>query len=279
MSPASPSRAAENSNLSRKLVLLFLLVIASALGLLLLFRAKPHYPVWFQDWFAAVTLAVVAGFGSRWILNRRNGLIRFLVATATYLVGLFMLGLVSKWKYGIGPWEFWPKQVDVGGLIQVGVGLFILVLVFLAWRPRAPVIAKTVTAPEPVAEPKPVPVPSPQPSRSSPVKSEKRRSIMEFLKLTPRSVKVKRIGRSRPKKAVRTLTQADLPVRPKRRNFFRGKPKVQIALVEEHRCPFCLEPVSRGDPRGVVECPVCHTLHHKDCWEITGVCQVPHYNS
>jgi hypothetical protein len=29
----------------------------------------------------------------------------------------------------------------------------------------------------------------------------------------------------------------------------------------------------------VVECDVCHALHHKDCWDITGFCQVPHLNS
>jgi ribosomal protein L37AE/L43A len=50
-------------------------------------------------------------------------------------------------------------------------------------------------------------------------------------------------------------------------------------MVEEHRCPYCLDPVSRNDPRGVKECDVCHTLHHADCWAITGVCQVPHLNT
>jgi ribosomal protein L37AE/L43A len=58
----------------------------------------------------------------------------------------------------------------------------------------------------------------------------------------------------------------------------RSSKKIVIAPVEEHRCPYCLEPVKRNDPRGVVECDVCHTLHHADCWAITGTCQVPHYN-
>jgi ribosomal protein L37AE/L43A len=47
-------------------------------------------------------------------------------------------------------------------------------------------------------------------------------------------------------------------------------------MYAEHKCPFCLEDVRRNDPRGVEECPICHTLHHADCWEITGMCQVPH---
>jgi hypothetical protein len=30
------------------------------------------------------------------------------------------------------------------------------------------------------------------------------------------------------------------------------------------------------DPRGVKICNVCGAWHHKDCWDITGHCQVPH---
>ena len=67
--------------------------------------------------------------------------------------------------------------------------------------------------------------------------------------------------------------------RSKRRNLLRHKPEVQLAVYEEHRCPYCLEDVNPRDPRGVVECQVCHTLHHKDCWDITGSCQVPHLNT
>ncbi len=277
MSLPSSSLPTERSHLFRKLVLLFLLVAASALGLLILFRAKPDYPQWFQDWFAVVTLAVVAGFGSRWVLNRRSGFVRFLVATATYIAGLFLLGLVSDWKYGIGPLEFWPRQVDVQGLIQVGVGIYLFVLIFFAWRRRSPVEARAVAAPQPVAEARPVS--SLRTPRTRPGKSPSRRGILDILRPAERSVKIKRRGGGRVRKAVRPKTAADLPARPRKRAFWRGRPKVQIALVEEHRCPYCLENVSRTDPRGVVECDVCHTLHHKDCWEITGVCQVPHYNS
>ena len=67
-------------------------------------------------------------------------------------------------------------------------------------------------------------------------------------------------------------------IAPKRRRRCR-KARVQLALVEEHRCPYCLETVTRNDARGVVECNLCHTFHHKDCWDITGTCQVPHLNN
>ena len=60
--------------------------------------------------------------------------------------------------------------------------------------------------------------------------------------------------------------------------ILRAKPHVRLAAHEEHRCPYCLEEVQPRDPRGSIECPVCHTFHHKDCWDITGTCQVPHLN-
>jgi hypothetical protein len=63
------------------------------------------------------------------------------------------------------------------------------------------------------------------------------------------------------------------------RQLLRRRRAVRLAAYEEHRCPYCLEPVRRGDPRGTVECPICHTLHHKDCWDVTGTCQIPHLAS
>jgi hypothetical protein len=57
----------------------------------------------------------------------------------------------------------------------------------------------------------------------------------------------------------------------------RGRHLVKLSREEEHRCPYCLESIEPGDPRGTVECRICHTLHHADCWAITGACQVPHY--
>ncbi len=279
MSSVNPSRTASNF-LFLKLLVLLVLVSASAFGLVLLFREKSDYPVWLENWFAVVTLALVSGFGSRWILNRRSGFVRFIVAMFTYLFGLFLLGLFSEWKYGLGPFEIWPKQVDVDGLIQVAVGLVIFILAFRAWKKRPTLATQAVAAPQPVPAPRAKPVVTPPRARPSAAKPSQRKSVLEFLKPAAKPSNVKRAGRvARPKKTVKPIRAEDLPVSQKKRRSWRGQPKVQFAIMEEHRCPFCLEPVSRVDPRGVVECDVCHTLHHKDCWEITGVCQVPHFNS
>ncbi len=51
---------------------------------------------------------------------------------------------------------------------------------------------------------------------------------------------------------------------------------VRLTGAEQHRCPYCLEPVKSNDPRGVTVCPICKTWHHSDCWSLTGMCQVPH---
>jgi hypothetical protein len=40
-----------------------------------------------------------------------------------------------------------------------------------------------------------------------------------------------------------------------------------------------LEDVKLSDPRGVKRCEVCGAVHHADCWDVTGECQVPHLNT
>ncbi|MBN1437933.1 MAG: hypothetical protein JW929_00865 [Anaerolineales bacterium] len=84
---------------------------------------------------------------------------------------------------------------------------------------------------------------------------------------------------------VRTPKPEPRPVRERIRGvlrfFRRNNRDSEIRLVgsEAHRCPYCLQPIVPNDPRGVVTCPICKTRHHKDCWDITGMCQVPHYHT
>ena len=66
---------------------------------------------------------------------------------------------------------------------------------------------------------------------------------------------------------------------PKRKSKQKQKHDDSVKFVgaEEHTCPFCLEAVDLNDPRGVEICPICKAYHHKDCWDVTGMCQVPHH--
>lgn len=277
----------------RKLVLIFLLVTALALGLIILFTQKPGYPVWMQDGLAAASIAIASALSARMTLKRRNWFLRFLAATAAMAAGLFILGWASSWKYGIGPLKFWSPGWDWDAIAQVGLGLYLVFLAFAAWRRREPKPSE-LYAPGPQQiepllrdlRPAPMmpapPAPHSRNPRKLPAPStaiEVRPSPAARQVIAPRSaepaLKVKPGARGRKNGMIRTITAADLP----RARKGRRKARLQFAVVEEHRCPYCLDPVSRADPRGVVECDVCHALHHKDCWDITGFCQVPHLNS
>jgi hypothetical protein len=54
---------------------------------------------------------------------------------------------------------------------------------------------------------------------------------------------------------------------------------VRVIAKTEDICPYCLDVVTKNDPRGVVVCEICKTPHHADCWALTGTCQVPHLNT
>jgi len=284
--------SSERSGLLRKIVLIFLLVTALALGLVILFREKPGYPLWMQNGLAAGSLALAASFTARLALRQRSGWLRLTASLASLMVGLYVLGAATRWKHGIGPLYFWPRAYDWDAIAQAGLGVYLVLLALSAWRRRALQVRGEAASyqVEPVLrEMSPAVIEVEPGPRRMALKSLRAQAGYEPAPLSvqpaPRSrgaalpvepaVRL-RHTRRRPKNLVRAITAADLPVRPKPR---RGrKARVQFAVVEEHRCPFCLEPVSRADPRGVMECEVCHALHHKDCWDITGVCQVPHLN-
>jgi hypothetical protein len=75
----------------------------------------------------------------------------------------------------------------------------------------------------------------------------------------------------------RTIPPASLPVNLPRKHSGRKMPhSVRLTGKEEMKCPYCLQPVDPKDRKGIVICPICHSAHHKECWDITGSCQVPH---
>ena len=84
---------------------------------------------------------------------------------------------------------------------------------------------------------------------------------------------ITRRGRARVRKTTPVLEK------PKARKARRRQLKIRLAAHVEHRCPYCLEIVKPDDPRGAKECPICHAMHHADCWAVTGMCQVPHHNT
>jgi hypothetical protein len=290
-SDPSQEQLPEQYNLLSKLVILWLLVIASSFWLFILFRERVlTYPTATQEIAAGIILGVIAGVGAQLVLSKRDAFFRFVAAMTAHVAGVYVLGFISSGKYGISQFGWLPRVMDYDGLNLIGLGLIVIVLLCLVFRP-----AKVVVVPETIealpSEPESesgvfVPIQASlansgedMNSVHGPRVSFPRISWSNFL--SPSTASSPRVEHSNGRRRSSGLVQ---PARvkpamaPKRRRR-KGKARVQLALVEEHRCPYCLETVSRTDPRGVKECKVCHTLHHKDCWDITGSCQVPHLNT
>jgi hypothetical protein len=296
-----------------KLVLLFLLVTAAALGIELLFQQETDFPVLLSTFFADASLGLIAGFGSRIVLSNRSLLSRLLVAITAAILGMILLGSLTHWKFGIGPFELDPKvgdqirqirfdenivdqiqamtidartllrfrKMDWTDLSHLTISMTLAVMSLQAWPQFAPQSVEVV------------PLPAPRTStRSRRRTTNSSTSGLRSRLQLPGNLFPQPGSGSRPRARTRSRngnrstvlkeakdfeTQA---ARPKRRSSSRRKPQIQFALVEEHRCPYCLDAVTHNDPRGVQECEVCHTLHHADCWSITGgTCQVPHLNT
>jgi hypothetical protein len=276
-SDSSMNVESERYNLPRKLVILILMVAAASLWMYVLFREKRLvYSTPIQELAAGVVIAIVAGLGAQLILSQRDGLFRFVAAMTADVAGVYLLGFVSSGKYGISKFGWLPRSVDYDGLNLIGLGFIIIMFMSMLFRRT-----KVIVVPEPLQgiaperESENIASVQVDPSNSISVSGLNRPRISWSRFFNPGAVSA---GRSNGRHSGMVQPAKVAPaVAPKRRR--RKKPRVQLALVGEHRCPYCLDNVVRSDPRGIKECPVCHTLHHKDCWDITGSCQVPHLNT
>lgn len=295
-------------HLLRKVFLLLLVVTAAALGLVILSRQKSNVPLVLFNLLADASLGLLVGLATRFALRERHQVIQGLAAAAVSLVGLALLGYFTNWKSGIGPFqaglvtvhwlnavhlpiplqlplEFGRSGMDIVDLIHAVIAVDMAWIALRVWKQSGERLTTGSQAPTPrvrhQVQPRAAQVVEPAaPPPASPV---------AVVVATPRAPAVSagsgsraRIKRKKAERAiVAKATPAVRPMRSRpRRNSSarRSSPAavVRLAVHEEHRCPYCLEPVSRNDPRGTVECQICHTLHHKDCWDITGNCQVPH---
>ena len=292
MSTYGPGRGDEAWHLLRKIFLLLLVVTAAALGLVLLSRQNSHVPLILFNTLADASLGLLAGLAARFALKDRHGLIRGLASAAVSLVGLGILGYLTSWKSGIGPFqtgwvtvhwldaahirlglplEFGRSSMNVLDLVHAVIAVDTSWIALRVWKQEPRVLGQS-SLPMPRFR-RPV-TPRSAPVEVAPVQ------IVPAPKVPASSASGSRarIRRKRSERAV--VARPTSPIRPvrsrPRRGARRTRPAVHLAIHEEHKCPYCLEPVSRNDPRGTVECQICHTLHHKDCWDITGNCQVPH---
>jgi len=271
MNPAEISpRFRKPRHLFRKLVLLLLLTAAYALGLVLLFINTAWFPLVLFSYMADGTLGVVAGFGTRLLLSKRHWLIRSITTTLLPVTGLVILGYFTDWKVGIDVIALSQGFVSWEDLIHLVVSITASWAALWAWYRPSSLEMENSTYVDPVRS---------TVNQSNRIRLPRSWTLRPRLRLNSRAHSHSGNG-SRPPVSARLKIITRQPPRPKRsaRSMLR-RPHVHLAVVEEHRCPYCLEPVKRTDPGGVKECEVCHTLHHADCWAITGVCQVPHLNT
>lgn len=249
--PGTPPPEPVHLVLARKFILLILLMIVAALSLVILFLNIRIISLLLPHILSDAAMGLIAGLSVRLVLRKQTVFLRFVSVPAFLIGGLELMGWFTGWQVGLGPLNFGHTGVDWYSLGQLFLGIGIALLALLAWT------QPTLTVARPAPRPKSI-VTSPR-TRPQP-KKRPRRAARSSGWLAPASVTGKSVG-------------------PKRKRLGRRKPRLQLSDKEEHRCPYCLELVDPDDPRGTVECKICHTLHHTDCWAITGACQVPHYTA
>jgi ribosomal protein L37AE/L43A len=301
MSLYNSDQSSERWHLLRKLILLILLVVALVLGLVLLSRQKVDFPSQLFNILADISVGVATGMGSRFVLRQRHWFIQGLASTAIAVVGLAVLGYLTDWKSGIdlqrlsshelnwsnllnmvvamnwpavGSLLFGHSRIDLISLANMVIAVVASWIALRAWTTSPSMVVGSPVAAA-AAQPR-----SRSRSRtiSPPVAAYPRVRARAAINSGPR-IKQRKLDRPILASAAAPAPGSARVGRSKRWNALKHKPDVQLAVYEEHRCPYCFEVVKRNDARGVVECEVCHTLHHKDCWDVTGTCQVPHLNT
>lgn len=231
--------------------------------------------------FSNLAVGLAAGATPRACFYGWSAWLRFVAMLISLPLGMFALGFFTNWQMGIGPLDPWLNgELDPEQLTQLGGAFLVATLALMAWG--KPAVKLDQAGPEhrrSLGERQTDAVHSGQPRSLHAHVSKnlnpkpKTNPFLKFMKApSPRPQ-----AKSRGKKLVLPHTTGH--TRSGLKQLFRRKPNVQVSLYAEHRCPFCLEVVKHNDPRGVKSCEVCKTLHHADCWEVTGTCQVPHLNT
>jgi hypothetical protein len=206
---------------------------------------------------------LVAGLYVRLVLRKSIRAIQILAGLTAAFIGIVAFELVLTQLSALSAFHGFPTWVLFAQIFLTGISV---VLVETAWRKDRMKILKK--------------------------KAQIRRARREKLMKLKAAAKRKTSHRSRasrraparpahpnptPAASLRTQPVITLTSTPQIQPRRRKNRKVTLAVAfEEHRCPYCLQEVKVNDSRGVKICKVCGAWHHKDCWDITGHCQVPH---
>lgn len=217
-----------------------------------------------------LAIGLTSGFVTRLFFRKSLLVLRLTLPLLSMSLALLMLDMVFPENYNLvfiarKPWSQ-PVGID---LIQAGFGyLMSLLALFIGLRKKT--LRSEISQPLPAAKTR----------IKSKTSKKKQLLVVKSKKNQPRKNTIKKnIKAVVQKKPARIVSSLDGPrlstlVASKSRRI-RHK-NVKLLGETEHRCPYCLELVKKNDARGVVICPDCKTWHHKDCWDITGSCQVAH---
>ena len=141
-SPSDPLYLA----LSRKLVLLLLLMITTAMGLVvLLLQIRLSSPV-LAFLLTDAVLGLIAGFSVRWILPRKALVLR-ICSTVAFITGsLALLGWFTGWGFGIDLFGTGHSGVDWWEIGQIPLATGFALLALFAWQPPHQIVLPVLHA-------------------------------------------------------------------------------------------------------------------------------------
>lgn len=257
------------SDFFQKLLLLFLLITDTSFCVYYFLKIQPVLSIVLQHLFSDLVIGLLSGFSVRALFTRRNRIIKYILGSSAMILGLVFIGWLSAWEIGFGPLIFWRNSIDWRGLINLILGLISMLLALNAWYTKQAYLVPVNDLPNPIHTPIQASI---QSGVQSSTIAEPGPDITNPPRVLPREISK---GRKVKPKSIPVKTDA----KTGKKTRISPSSIIHLAKEEEHLCPYCLEPVLPRDTRGIVECQVCHTLHHGDCWEITGACQVPHYTA
>ncbi len=136
----------ESIRLGRKTILLALVMIASALGLLFLFRTVKHSAPFLPHVLSAACMGLAAGLSTRWVMQKQTSVLRIVSSMAFIIGGLELLGWFTGWQIGFGPLKVGLSSVDWYSLGQFLLGTGIALLAMAAWSAPAGSLPRSVPA-------------------------------------------------------------------------------------------------------------------------------------
>jgi hypothetical protein len=231
-------------------------------------RAQVSNPIVQRVSMVLVT-GLAAGFSSRFLFRKWHFFWKMLLSLLAIGVVITLLDKIFPGNYELvfidrKPWGE-PIGID---LLQIGMGFVMSLLALLVGKRRkqARVIESRPRA-------------AIQAKKKARISKPRQLFFQRESKRNRRKKNVQKISKPPARKTIlsnRSLSGyriTNLVTSKSRRIRSRD---VKLLGETEHRCPYCLELVKKNDARGVVVCPECKTWHHKDCWDVTGSCQVAH---